>query len=86
MMYLEPKKEVESITAEKLKNEGRENTDASIATGGKLNIKAKEILSSVWFMIKLSNIDMNAKLIKAGSVKSNWKDKDKGKEKVLIER
>lgn len=39
-------KEVD-ITAEKLKNEGRENTDASIATGGKLNIKAKEVLSGM---------------------------------------
>lgn len=79
-------KEVD-ITAEKLKNQGREDTDASIASGGKLNIKAKDVLSEMADLYALSQIDIDAKKVelKASRVKSGGKIKVKGKDKVLIE-
>lgn len=79
-------KEVD-ITAEKLKNQGREDTDASIASGGKLNIKAKDVLSEMADLYALSQIDIDAKKVelKASRVKAGGKIKVKGKDKVLIE-
>lgn len=67
----------------KIKNQGREDTDASIASGGKLNIKAKDVLSEMADLYALSQIDIDAKKVelKASRVKAGGKIKVKGKDK-----